>query len=135
MIVLVVAEMMPNVLLRSDWICQRGRRANFIRKKNYLWNTMYCNLNSDGFIVLDRNSTSSYRTYLYKNVVTNRALLFLQGDVVTSSLELVREDAPHCALRDVTFVRTMLFCVIICHHEALAGAHCPSLSSPFHDNL
>jgi hypothetical protein len=49
--------------------------------------------------------------------------------------ELVREDAPHFALRDVTFVRTVLFRAIICHHEALAGAHCPSLSSPFHDNL
>jgi hypothetical protein len=48
---------------------------------------------------------------------------------------LVREDAPHFALRDRTFVRTVLFRAIICHHEALAGAHCPSLSSPFHDNL
>jgi hypothetical protein len=49
--------------------------------------------------------------------------------------ELVREDAPHFALRDRTFVHTVLFRAIICHHEALAGAHCPSLSSPFHDNL
>jgi hypothetical protein len=51
------------------------------------------------------------------------------------STELVREDAPHFALRDRTFLRTVLFRAIICHHEALTGAHCPSLSSPFHDNL
>jgi hypothetical protein len=52
-----------------------------------------------------------------------------------SEPELVHEDAPHFALCDRTFVRTVLFRAIICHHEALAGAYCPSLSSPFHDNL
>jgi hypothetical protein len=65
------------------------------------------------------------------------AFLFVAAarTVAALAMELVHKDASHCALHDRTFVRTVLFCAIICHHEALTGAHCPSLSSPFHDNL
>jgi hypothetical protein len=81
--------------------------------------------------LLPRHGTSSFRS--------NFAVCQEEHDSELTKdnirVELVREDAPHFALRDVTFLRTVLFCTIICHHEALTGAHCPSLSSPFHDNL